>query len=79
MWLARAQSGNGSNETEPGDPIREHLALIIGVPTGVGLSLLGLCLCVMWLGCSSYREYRKNRPEVSAGTHSTNLVRSTCI
>ena len=57
------------------DPIQEHLAVIIGVPTGIGLAIIGLGLCVLWLGCSSYLEYRKNRP-VSVGTHSTNVVRT---
>lgn len=62
-----------SSTTE--DPIQRHLALIVGVPTGVGLALLGLCVCAVWLVCSTYCDRQKATSEHSAGTHSTNAVR----
>lgn len=67
---------NTAMPTTEEDPIQRHLALIVGVPTGVGLALLGLCLCGVWLACSTYCDRRKATGDQSAGTHSTNLVRN---
>jgi hypothetical protein len=58
----------------PEDPVQRHLSLIIGVPTGVGLALLALSSCGVWLVCSTYCERRKASGDQSAGTHSTNAV-----
>lgn len=59
------------------NPLQRHLSLIIGVPTGIGLSIVGLSLCLIWLACSSYCDYRKSLPQQgnvgSAGTRSTNV------
>jgi len=65
-------SATPTAQTTTVDPVQENLALIIGVPTGIGLSIIGLLACIAWLSCSSYLEYRRNRPAAS-GTHSTNL------
>lgn len=58
-------------------PLQRHLSLIIGIPTGIGLSIVGLLLCLIWLACSSYCDYRKSLPQQgtagSAGTRSTNM------
>lgn len=64
-------------------PLQRHLALIIGLPTGIGLSIVGLSLCLIWIACSSYCEYRKSLPQQgntgSAGTRLTNVqVSNTC-
>ena len=59
-----------STITPTEDPLQRHLALIIGVPTGVGLSILGLSLCLLWLACSSYCEYRKSLPHLQPKTPS---------
>lgn len=54
--------------------------MIIGVPTGVGLSILLIGTCVVWLACSSYLEHRRAMAEHYGGTRTTNLVRSlTCF
>ena len=56
------------------DPIQRHLSAIIGVPVGLGLSLLVLGCCALWLFLSSYIKYR--REEREQGTNITNLVSS---
>ena len=56
------------------DPIQRHLSAIIGVPVGLGLSLLVLGSCALWLFLSSYIKY--HREEREQGTNITNLVSS---
>ena len=60
------------------DPIQRHLALIVGVPTGVGIAVIGLVLCGLWLVCSTYCENRQRGVEQSgtggaSGTATTNV------
>ena len=52
------------------DPIQEHLSVIIGVPVGVGLAVLLVLACVLWMVCSAWCEQRKER----AATQSTHMV-----
>lgn len=69
-----------TEEPSTEDPLQEHLAVIIGVPTGVGLSILLIGTCVVWLACSSYLEHRRAMAEHYGGTRTTNLVRyRTCF
>ena len=56
-------------------PLQRHLSLIIGVPTGVGLSVIGLSACLIWLACLSYCEYRKSLPQ--QGNNGSGATRST--
>lgn len=60
------------------DPIQRHLALIVGVPTGIGIAVVGLVLCGLWLVCSTYCENRQRNMEQSGtggggGTATTNV------
>ena len=54
------------------DPIQRHLAAIIGVPTGIGLAVLLIGSCVVWLLLTSYLRYR--RAEREQATNTTHLV-----
>ncbi len=47
-----------------------QLSLIIGLPVGIGLAMLGLGACFIWLTCSAYCENKDN----PRGTASSNLV-----
>ena len=52
--------------------MQKHLSVIVGVPVGVGLSVLLIGSCVLWLAMSSYLSYR--RAERDQITNVTNLV-----
>ena len=52
--------------------MQKHLSVIVGVPVGVGLSVVLIGSCVLWLAMSSYLSYR--RAERDQITNVTNLV-----
>ena len=41
---------SNTNSDEEGSFVEENLGLIIGVPTGIGLSLLGFIACFIYCG-----------------------------
>lgn len=77
FWSLPAPSPTSSPTEAPPtstteDPVQKHLPVIIGVPTGIGLSILFIGSCVAWLFVSSYLKYRETEREQN--TNSTNLV-----
>ena len=55
------------------DPIQRHFSAIVGVPVGIGLAILMLGSCALYLFLSAYiKHWREERENA---TNMSNLVR----
>ncbi|CAI8048253.1 hypothetical protein GBAR_LOCUS26635 [Geodia barretti] len=54
------------------DPLQRHFSAIVGVPVGIGLAILILSSCALYLFLSAYIKHR--REEREQATNTTNVV-----